>query len=82
MSTLVQVMAPCACRTCAKGKKVTSQRGAAEHIGMTAKDFRAACRNGNGPVVFDPTERTRPRYAITQLDAWVHGRDDRKASAA
>lgn len=80
MTTLVQLTA-CQCRTCKAGKKVTSQRGAAEHIGMSVKDFRAACRNGNGPRVFGPTEH-RPRYAISVLDAWVHDRDDAKAVAA
>lgn len=80
MTTLVQ-LATCQCRTCKAGKKVTSQLGAAEHIGMSVKDFRAACRNGNGPRVFGPTEH-RPRYAISVLDEWTHSRDDANRGAA
>lgn len=79
MSTFVNVIA-CQCSTCVASKKVASQRGAAEHVGMTVKDFRTACRNGNGPRVFGPTEH-RPRYAISVLDAWVFNRDDAKGAA-
>ena len=71
----------CQCRTCSRGKKVTSQRGLAEHLGIPVKDLRAAIAAGNGPRQFNPTDRTNPRYVVSVGDEWAHGRDDARGAA-
>jgi hypothetical protein len=52
-----------------------SQAKAAKHCGIGVKKFREACRNGNGPRVWNPDDG-RPMYCDTVLDEWLHNRDD------
>ena len=80
MSTLVRIV-DCPCSPCRRNGKVASQAGAAEHLGVSVKDFRAAVRSGHGPRQFNPTGRVNPRYAVSVLDAWAHDRDDTNGAA-
>ena len=63
-------------------KRLLSQRAAASYCGLGVRTFRLMIAEGVGPRAFDPLN-TRPRYAVSVLDEWMHERDDhRKAGAA
>ena len=57
-----------------------SQAAAARRAGMSARRFRAICKAGKGPAVFNPLDG-RPMYVDTRVDAWLEGRDDREDAA-
>ena len=71
--------------------KLLTQRDAAKRVGMGANRFRAICRAGEGPPVFNPPRvdtagtlinEGRPMYVDTVVDAWLEARDDKQARRA
>lgn len=57
--------------------RLLSQSQAAKRIGISRDKFRAICRSGQGPRVFDPLDGGRPMFVDTAVDEWLHQRDDR-----
>lgn len=57
-----------------------TQRGAAGRCGKSVKWFRAVCRAGRGPRVFNPLDG-RPMYVDTVVDEWMESRDDQPKQA-
>jgi hypothetical protein len=61
--------------------RLLSAAGAAKRAGLGVKRFRAICRSGQGPRVFNPLDGI-PQYVDTVVDAWLEARDDRPQRGA
>ena len=62
-------------------KRLLSQRAAASYCGLGVRTFRLMIAEGVGPRAFDPLN-TRPRYAVSVLDEWLHERNDSQSTKA
>lgn len=60
--------------------RLLSQHAAAKRAGLGPRRFRAICRLGLGPKVFNPNNG-RPMYVDTVLDAWLESRDDKQVAS-
>lgn len=56
--------------------RLLTQRAAAARAGLGVRRFRAICKAGYGPKVFNPLDGI-PMYVDTVIDAWLEDRDDR-----